>query len=115
MVPLPGGALNVEPMVQKRQARGGYSKGARLEWFHLADRRDLGPADKRALAAYDDRLARRTGMWRGQLTAGQVFGILHALADHPAVFLAGDRDDTAPPRHPAGAVAPASALRRGRD
>ncbi len=95
VVPLPGGALNVEPMVQKRQARGGYSKGARLEWFHLADRRDLGPADKRALAAYDDRLARRTGMWRGQLTAGQVFGILHALADHPAVFLAGDRDDTA--------------------
>jgi hypothetical protein len=95
VVPLPGGALGVEPMVQKRQARGGYSKGARLEWFHLADRRDLAPADKRALAAYDDRLARRTGMWRGHLTAAQVFGILHALADHPAVFLAGHRDDTA--------------------
>jgi hypothetical protein len=95
VIPLAGGALNVEPMVQKRQGRGGYSKGARLEWFHLADRADLAPADKRALGAYDDRLARRTGMWRGQLTAAQVFGILHALADHPAVFLAGDRDDTA--------------------
>ena len=83
-------------MVQKRQARGGFSKGARLEWYHLADRRDLTPADKRAYQAYDDRFARRTGIvGRARSPPAQVFGILRALIDHPAVFLEGERDDTA--------------------
>lgn len=90
---LTGGTLTIEPVVQKRSERGGYSKGARIEWFHLPERHDLSAADKRAFAAYDDRFARRSAAWGGGLTAAQVFGILQALVDHPAVFLGGDRDE----------------------
>jgi superfamily II DNA or RNA helicase len=85
------GALNVEPLLQKRGRGGTFSKGARLEWFHLPDRPGLTDADRRAFAAYDDRFARRGGGWGGPLSAAQVFGILRALIDHPAVFLDGAR------------------------
>ncbi len=94
VIPLEAGGLTVEPIVQRLTPRGGASRGARLEWFHMADRKDLGPHDRRVLAAYDDRLARRSRAWGGQLTAAQLFGILQALIDHPAVFLEGDRDES---------------------
>ena len=85
------GHLAVEPIVQKRVG-GGYSKGSKLEWYHLPDRPGLTDADRRVYRAYDDRFARRSGSWGGPLTSPQVFGILRALIDHPAVFLEGERD-----------------------
>ena len=36
-----------------------FSKGARLQWYQLPDRRELTAADRRAYQAYDDRFARR--------------------------------------------------------
>ena len=83
------GALGVEPVVQRRARGGGFSKGTRLPWFELPDRRDLTAADERAFRAHDDRFARRSNAWGGPLTPGQVFGILRALIDHPAVFFEG--------------------------
>jgi superfamily II DNA or RNA helicase len=80
------GALGVEPVVQTRARGGGFSRGTRLPWFELPDRRDLTPADERAFRAHDDRFARRSNAWGGPLTPAQVFGILRALIDHPAVF-----------------------------
>jgi superfamily II DNA or RNA helicase len=88
-----GEAIDVEPLRQKRGKTGVYSKGSRLEWYNLADRPDLTPADRRAFAAYDDRFARGSrGLWSGSLTAAQVFGILRALVDHPAVYFEDRRD-----------------------
>ena len=82
----------VEPVVQKRLGGGAspsFSRGARLQWYQLPDRRDLGVADRRAYAAYDDRFARRVEPWASgsALTSAQLFGVLRALIDHPAVFL----------------------------
>ncbi|HSZ81467.1 MAG TPA: DEAD/DEAH box helicase [Polyangia bacterium] len=87
------GALNVEPVLQKRSRGAAFSRGARLQWFQLPERKDLAPAARRAFAAYDDRFARRAGPWGGPLTPAQVFGILRALIDHPAVFLEGTREE----------------------
>jgi superfamily II DNA or RNA helicase len=87
-----GTALDVEPVVQRR-GRGGFSKGSRLQWFNLAQRPDLTPTDRRAFLAYDDRFARGERSWGGGLSAAQVFGILRALMDHPAVFLEGEAEE----------------------
>src|SRR5262249_41507811 len=87
-----GGALDVEPLLQKQVRGEGFSRGARLQWFHLPERRDLTAADRRAHQAYDDRFARGSNTWGGALTPAQVFGILRALCDPPAVFLDGERD-----------------------
>jgi superfamily II DNA or RNA helicase len=84
------GAVDVHPMRQKRVTRG-FSKGSRLEWFHLAQREDLSGADKRAYLAYEDRFARGRMFGSGPLATGQVFGILRALIDHPAVFFEDER------------------------
>jgi superfamily II DNA or RNA helicase len=88
--------LDVEPVVQKRLGGGEaapgrdprFSKGARLQWYQLPDRRDLSPADRRAYQAYDDRFARRSQGWSmgSGLSHAQLFGVLRALIDHPAVF-----------------------------
>jgi superfamily II DNA or RNA helicase len=90
--PFGDGLLTIEPVVQKRGRGGAFSRGSRLQWFQLPDRRDLTAADRRAFQAYDDRFARRAHAWGGALSPGQVFGILRALIDHPAVFLEGERD-----------------------
>jgi hypothetical protein len=87
------GALNVEPVLQRRGAGGAFSRGARLQWFQLPERKDLSPAARRAFAAYDDRFARRTSTWGGPLAPAQVFGILLAPIHHPAVFLDGAREE----------------------
>lgn len=91
------GALNVEPVLQRRGHGTAFSRGARLQWFQLPERKNLSPAARRAFAAYDDRFARRTSTtmttWGGPLTPAQVFGILRALIDHPAVFLDGAREE----------------------
>ena len=88
------GVLNVEPVVQKRgQGRACSRRGRALQWYQLPDRRELTPADRRAYQAYDDRFARAAEPWeRRALTPAQVFGILRALIDHPAVFLDGARE-----------------------
>ena len=88
-----GGALDIEPVVQKRARGGAFSKGSKLAWYHLAERRDLSPAERLAYQAYDDRFARRATVtgWSGPLSAAQVFGVLRALIDHPGVFLDADR------------------------
>ena len=85
------GALNVEPVIQKRSGGRPFSKGTKLPWFALPDRRDLTAIDRLAYQAYEDRFARRSNAWGGPLAPGQVFGVLRALMDHPAVFLEGDR------------------------
>jgi superfamily II DNA or RNA helicase len=90
---LDDGALDVEPVVQRRARGGGFSRGARLQWFQLPERADLTPTERRAFQAYDDRFARRSRAWGGSLAPAQVFGILRALIDHPAVFLAGPREE----------------------
>ncbi|MES1165098.1 MAG: hypothetical protein ABUR63_05030, partial [Verrucomicrobiota bacterium] len=89
-----GGRLTVEAIVQRRGARGRYSSGARLEWFRLGERKDLSAVDRRVIAAYEDRGARGSWASGGQLSGAQLFGILQALIDHPAVFLEGDRDES---------------------
>jgi superfamily II DNA or RNA helicase len=89
---LADGALDVEPVLQKRGPGAAFSRGARLQWFHLPERKDLSAADRRAYQAYDDRFARHARTWGGPLAPAQVFGILRALIDHPAVFLDGARD-----------------------
>jgi superfamily II DNA or RNA helicase len=93
---LADGALDVEPVVQKRSRGAAFSRGARLQWFQLPERPDLTPTERRAFQAYDDRFARRSRAWGGALTPAQVFGILRALIDHPAVFLdgGGAREET---------------------
>jgi len=85
------GALNVEPMVQKRSGGRPFSKGTKLPWFALPERRELTATDRLAYQAYEDRFARRSNAWGGPLAPAQVFGVLRALIDHPAVFLEGDR------------------------
>ena len=92
VVVTPAGAIDIEPLVQKRTRGGAFSKGSALNWFQLPDRGDLTPADRRAVQAHDDRFARRGAVWGAHLTPAQVFGVLKALIDHPAVFLAGQRD-----------------------
>ncbi len=88
------GGLTVEPVVQKRGKGGVFSKGARLQWYQLPDRRELTAADRRVYQAYDDRFARRAEPWASgsALTHAQIHGILRALIDHPAVFLEGGRE-----------------------
>jgi superfamily II DNA or RNA helicase len=89
---LADGAVNIEPLVQKRARGGAYSKGARLAWYQLPDRPFLSEADRRAYQAYDDRFARRSTAWGGLLAPGQIFGILRSLIDHPAVFFEGEAE-----------------------
>jgi superfamily II DNA or RNA helicase len=93
---LDDGALDVEPVVQRRARGGAFSRGARVQWFSLPERGDLSVVERRAFQAYEDRFARRPrglGVWGGALAPAQVFGILRALIDHPAVFLTGSRDE----------------------
>ena len=83
----PAGMFGVEPMIQKRMRGGGFSKGSRLPWYALSERADLSPVYRRAVRAYSDPFARRSSAWGGTLTLAQVFGVLAAIIDHPAVFL----------------------------
>ena len=88
------GELGVEPVIQKRMRGGSFSRGTRLQWFTLPDRRDLTPADRRVYQAYNDRFARNApgAAWGTRaITQAQVFGVLRAAIDHPAVFLDTDR------------------------
>jgi superfamily II DNA or RNA helicase len=89
---LADGAFNVEPVIQKRQRSGVFSKGARLSWHHLTTSRALTLADQRVYQAYSERLVRDGNPWGGWLTPAQIFGILRALIDHPAVSLGGERE-----------------------
>ncbi|HXI56464.1 MAG TPA: DEAD/DEAH box helicase [Polyangia bacterium] len=89
------GGLTVTPTIQKRVRGGAFSRGARVQWYELPERRDLTPAERRAYQAYDDRFARRSQAWGGALSPAQLFGIFRALIDHPAVFLDGGRDGQA--------------------
>jgi superfamily II DNA or RNA helicase len=84
--------VRVEPLVQKRGRDGRFSRGARIEWHQIPGRRAeiLTAADRRAYHAYEDVFAR--GPWSASPTWAQVFGVLRALIDHPAVTLAGQRD-----------------------
>jgi superfamily II DNA or RNA helicase len=90
------GGLGVEPVLQKRLRSGSFSKGAHLNWFEIPNRPALGAADRRVFQAYDDRFARGSTPWGGSslLSPAQVFGVLRALIDHPAVFLQGEREQT---------------------
>lgn len=94
VTPVGAGGFRIEPLLQKRGRGGAYSKGARLDWHQLADDDSLlTEADRRAFRAYDNRFARGGRTWGGgKLVDAQVFGILRALIDHPAVVLAGDDD-----------------------
>jgi superfamily II DNA or RNA helicase len=87
------GRLEIEPLLQKRQ-RSGFSPGAKLAWYNIPFRPHLTDADRRAFAAHDDRFARAGGRdWSGSPdTPAQLYGVLRALTDHPAVYLEGDRD-----------------------
>jgi superfamily II DNA or RNA helicase len=87
-----GAAVDVQPLRQKRGKTGVYSKGSRLEWYHLSQRADLPAADRRVFAAYDDRFARGAHSWGSPLSPAQVFGILRALIDHPAVYFEDHRE-----------------------
>ncbi len=81
----------VEPLVQKRGRDGRFSRGARIQWHEIPRRAEiLTVADRRAYQAYENVFAR--GPWGGSPTGAQVFGVLRALIDHPAVTLAGQRD-----------------------
>jgi superfamily II DNA or RNA helicase len=81
--------LDVEPLVQKRGARGHFSRGARVPWYQLPERQNLSEAERQAYQAYDDRFARKSQAWGGALSAAQVFGILRALVDHPGLLIEG--------------------------
>ena len=94
VVQLTSGALNIEPLLQKRTRGGGFTKGATLNWYQVPERPHLTAADRRAYLAYDDRFARHSNTWGGPLTAAQCFGVLRALTDHPGVHLAGEREGT---------------------
>ena len=92
---LPDGAVNVDPVIQKRRGRRPFSTGAKIPWFSLPERRGLTTADRAVFQAYDDRFARRPHAgWGGPLTPAQTFGVLRALIDHPAVLMEGDRVGT---------------------
>ena len=93
----PIGIFDVEPVIQKRGRGGGFSWGSKFPWYNLAERPDLTAADRRAYQAYDDRFARRSFGWAGGLSPAQVFGVLRALIDHPAVFFDSGRDPEAKP------------------
>ena len=89
---LPDGAVNIDPVIQKRRGKRPFSAGAKVPWFSLPERRGLTAADRAVFQAYDDRFARRPhAAWGGPLTPAQTFGVLRALIDHPAVLLEGDR------------------------
>jgi superfamily II DNA or RNA helicase len=89
--------LDVEPLLQKRLKSGAHSKGAHLAWYDVPNRAGLTAADRRVFQAYDDRFARGAAVssWgAGRLSQAQLFGVLRALIDHPAVFLQGEREET---------------------
>jgi superfamily II DNA or RNA helicase len=94
VVRLAHGGLDVRPVVQRRGKNGAFSAGSRLEWFNVPQRPDLTAADRRVFLAHEDRFARQadSGRLDGPLKGGQLFAILRALIDHPAVFLEGERD-----------------------
>jgi hypothetical protein len=70
------GALTIYPSLQKRGRNGQFSRGARVQWYQLPERRDLTPAERRACQAHDDRFARRSAAWGGPMSPAQVFGVL---------------------------------------
>ncbi len=88
------GPLEIEPVLQKRQRNGAFSKGSRIEWHNLASRTDLTAMDRRVFRAYDDRFAK--GASWGGISDEQIYGMLCALIDHPAVFLDGQPGDGRP-------------------
>jgi superfamily II DNA or RNA helicase len=97
VIPHARGTLDVEAVVQKRLKSGAFSAGSRVDWHLLPDRRELTPADRLVFQAYDDRFARDSHAWGGRWSGAQIFGVLRALIDHPAVLLAGQRDTTIRP------------------
>ena len=84
-----GSLMEIDPVVQKRNKAGIFSKGSRVEWRNLALRSDLTALDQRVYRAFDDPFARGSS-W-GASTAGQIYGMLCALIDHPGVFIDGQR------------------------
>jgi len=89
----PDGRWEVEPLLQKRQRRGNFSKGQRMEWYRAVERPELTESDRRVFRAHDDPFV-RSSAWGP--TQAQTFGVLTALIDHPAVVLEGPKGDRRP-------------------
>ncbi|MES1210234.1 MAG: hypothetical protein ABUS79_30215, partial [Pseudomonadota bacterium] len=75
------GSLTVEPVVQKRARSGAFSRGSRIEWRQLTDRKSLTEADRRVYMAHADPFLREF------FSPARTFAVLRALIDHPAVVL----------------------------
>lgn len=88
------GLLDIEPVVQKRQRNGTFSRGARLEWRHLTERQDLTELDRKVFRAFEDRFV-ASRPWT-PYSSERNYGILCALIDHPAVYLEGEPGDGRP-------------------
>jgi superfamily II DNA or RNA helicase len=88
------GELQIDPVLQKRQKNGAFSRGSRIEWHQLTHRSDLTALDQRVYRAFGDPFA-RLSPWGG-ISAAQIYGMLCALIDHPAVFLDGRAGDGRP-------------------
>ena len=86
--------VQVEPLLQKRGRDGRFSRGARIQWHEVPHHAEaLTAADRLAYRAHEDVFSRGPyRSWGGLPTGAQVFGVLRALIDHPAVTLAGQRD-----------------------
>jgi len=88
-----GGRWDIEPLLQKRQKRGTFSKGQRMEWYRAIERPELTESDRRVFRAHDDPFVRSSEWGR---TLAQTFGVLTALIDHPAVVLDGPKGERRP-------------------
>jgi superfamily II DNA or RNA helicase len=88
------GDLDVDPVLQKRQKDGTFSKGSRTDWHNLGLRSDLTARDQDVYRAYADRFT-QSSPW-GRRSVGQIYRILGALIDHPVVLLDGQRGDVRP-------------------
>jgi superfamily II DNA or RNA helicase len=86
------GRLTVRPVLQKRSEGRPFSRGSQLEWHQLPGHPGLTLADQNACRAHDDRFAADGRFWDGRMRGPQVFGVLRALVDHPAVFFEDRRD-----------------------
>ncbi|HEY8924122.1 MAG TPA: hypothetical protein VIU64_07050, partial [Polyangia bacterium] len=62
----PGGRWEVEPALQKRQKRGNFSKGQRMEWYRAVERPELTESDRRVFRAHDDPFVRSSTWGRTQ-------------------------------------------------
>ena len=89
----PGGRWEVEPLLQKRQKRGSFSKGQRMEWYRAIERPELTESDRRVFRAHDDPFVRSAEWGR---TQAQTFAVLTSLIDHPAVILDGPKGERRP-------------------